>query len=47
MVHWMFIFQSTMGPQSRLIRSYEEFKKGRSLLGKIRLYEEKYLSKKQ
>ncbi|KAI8099576.1 fatty acid desaturase-domain-containing protein [Halteromyces radiatus] len=42
MVHWKFITQSTIGPQSRVIRDYGTFKWGRSLLGKIKLYEEKH-----
>lgn len=39
-VHYKFITESTMGPQSRVVRDYETFKKGRSLMRKIRLYEE-------
>ncbi|KAI8342705.1 fatty acid desaturase-domain-containing protein [Chlamydoabsidia padenii] len=49
MVHWKFITQSTIGPQSRVIRDYSTFKWGRSLLGKIKVFEENQLanSKKQ
>lgn len=36
MVHWKFITQPTIGPQSRVIRTYGDHKKGRSLLGKMR-----------
>lgn len=36
MVHWKFITQSTIGPQSRVLRTYEQHKQGRSLLGKMR-----------
>ncbi|CDS04226.1 hypothetical protein LRAMOSA07167 [Lichtheimia ramosa] len=41
-VHWKFIFDKTMGPQSRLIRGYDEFKAGRSLLSKMKAFEEKH-----
>ncbi|KAI9483233.1 MAG: fatty acid desaturase-domain-containing protein [Benjaminiella poitrasii] len=44
MVHWKFITQPNVGPQSRVIRSYSDFKKGRSILGKMRQYD---LRKKQ
>ncbi|KAI8061832.1 fatty acid desaturase-domain-containing protein [Gilbertella persicaria] len=37
-VHWKFITQRSMGPQSRVIRDYDTFKKGRSLISKIRAY---------
>ncbi|KAI9490662.1 fatty acid desaturase-domain-containing protein [Zychaea mexicana] len=46
MVHWMFIFQNTLGPQSRLVRTYKDFKQGRSLLGKMRVYEEKQIQQR-
>ncbi|CAO3622119.1 unnamed protein product [Cunninghamella echinulata] len=46
MVHWKFITQSTLGPQSRVIRDYATFKLGRSLLGKIRIFEENQAKKK-
>lgn len=36
MVHYKFITQPAVGPQSRVIRTYEDHKKGRSLLGKMR-----------
>lgn len=39
MVHWKFISQPAVGPQSRVIRSYNDFKKGRSLLGKMRQFD--------
>ncbi|KAI7872733.1 fatty acid desaturase-domain-containing protein [Spinellus fusiger] len=38
MVHWHFIFQPTLGPQSRVVRTYNEFKQGRSLLGAMRAW---------
>ncbi|CAO3599578.1 unnamed protein product [Absidia cylindrospora] len=41
MVHWKFITQPSVGPQSRVIRDYKTFKWGRSLLGKIKVFEEK------
>jgi sphingolipid delta-4 desaturase len=44
MVHWKFITQPTIGPQSRVIRDYKTFKWGRSLLGKIRIFEENQLA---
>ncbi|KAI7852243.1 fatty acid desaturase-domain-containing protein [Circinella umbellata] len=47
MVHWMFIFQSTLGPQSRLIRTYEDFKQGRSILGKMRIWEENHIQQRK
>ncbi|KAI8142708.1 fatty acid desaturase-domain-containing protein [Fennellomyces sp. T-0311] len=47
MVHWMFIFQSTLGPQSRLVRTYNDFKQGRSILGKMRVYEEKQIQQRK
>ncbi|KAI8059511.1 fatty acid desaturase-domain-containing protein [Gongronella butleri] len=40
LVHWYFITQKTIGPQSRVIRNYKDFKLGRSLLGKIKLFEQ-------
>lgn len=39
MVHWKFITQPTVGAQSRVIRSYNDFKDGRSLLGKMRQFD--------
>lgn len=38
LVHWKFITQPSMGPQSRVVRDYSTFKKGRSLMRKIREY---------
>ncbi|KAI9481261.1 MAG: fatty acid desaturase-domain-containing protein [Benjaminiella poitrasii] len=38
MVHWKFITQPTIGPQSRVVRDYDTFKQGRALLSKIREY---------
>ncbi|KAG0747900.1 hypothetical protein G6F57_001724 [Rhizopus arrhizus] len=38
MVHWKFIFDGTMGPQSRVVRDYRTFKSGRSLLRRIHEY---------
>ncbi|PHZ12370.1 fatty acid desaturase [Rhizopus microsporus ATCC 52813] len=35
LVHWKFIFDPAMGPQSRVVRDYDTFKSGRSLLKKI------------
>lgn len=46
MVHWKFITQPAVGPQSRVIRSYDDFKKGRSLLGKMRQYDLLKMNKK-
>ncbi|KAI7881717.1 fatty acid desaturase-domain-containing protein [Mucor mucedo] len=43
MVHYKFISQPSVGPQSRVIRTYDDHKKGRTLLGKMRAYD---LSKK-
>ncbi|KAI8379868.1 fatty acid desaturase-domain-containing protein [Choanephora cucurbitarum] len=40
-VHWKFITQSTMGPQSRVVRDYDTFKRGRSLISRIRAYNDK------
>ncbi|KAI8373122.1 fatty acid desaturase-domain-containing protein [Radiomyces spectabilis] len=42
MVHWKFITQRTIGPQSRVIRDYTIFKKGRALLRKIRDFETRH-----
>ncbi|ORX52283.1 hypothetical protein DM01DRAFT_320520 [Hesseltinella vesiculosa] len=42
MVHWHFITQNTIGPQSRVVRDYKDFKLGRLLLGKIKRYEESH-----
>ncbi|PHZ15596.1 infertile crescent-like protein [Rhizopus microsporus ATCC 52813] len=39
MVHWKFITQRTIGPQSRVIRTYDDHKRGRTLLGKMRDYD--------
>lgn len=39
-VHWRFITQPCMGPQSRVVRDYDTFKQGRSLIRKIRAYNE-------
>jgi sphingolipid delta-4 desaturase len=36
LVHWKFITEPTMGPQSRVVRDYKTFKDGRSLMRKIR-----------
>ncbi|KAI9313816.1 fatty acid desaturase-domain-containing protein [Dichotomocladium elegans] len=44
-VHWKFILDDTLGPQSRLVRGYEEFKQGRSLLSKMKAFEERQLQK--
>ncbi|CAO3662743.1 hypothetical protein G6F70_006759 [Rhizopus microsporus] len=35
LVHWKFIFDPAMGPQSRVVRDYDTFKSGRSLLKRI------------
>lgn len=39
MVHYKFIAQPSIGPQSRVIRTYDDHKKGRTLLGKMRQYD--------
>lgn len=39
MVHYKFITQPAVGPQSRVIRTYDDHKKGRSLLGKMRQFD--------
>ncbi|GAA5805659.1 hypothetical protein HPULCUR_011182 [Helicostylum pulchrum] len=41
LVHWKFITQPTMGPQSRVVRDYTTFKQGRALIRKIRDFNEK------
>lgn len=38
LVHWKFITQPCMGPQSRVVRDYDTFKQGRSLMRKIKEY---------
>ncbi|KAG0167438.1 Sphingolipid delta(4)-desaturase DES1 [Apophysomyces sp. BC1034] len=47
LVHWKFITEPSVGPQSRVIRDYTDFKKGRSLLGRIRRFEERQKLAKQ
>lgn len=47
MVHYKFISQPAVGPQSRVIRTYEDHKKGRSLLGKMRDFDLRRMAKKQ
>ncbi|KAL0091292.1 fatty acid desaturase-domain-containing protein [Phycomyces blakesleeanus] len=39
-VHWKFILEPTLGAQSRVVRTYEEFKKGRAMLRPMRIFEE-------
>lgn len=38
LVHWKFISQPCMGPQSRVVRDYDTFKQGRSLMRKIKAH---------
>lgn len=39
MVHYKFISQPSVGPQSRVTRTYDDHKKGRSLLSKMREFD--------